>query len=75
MQQKASEVIKAEVHLRQQQEQMQLAETERKVQLRQTMDRLIQERINLDEEARLARLAKVKAIDDQISIKMDAIER
>lgn len=54
---------------------MALAESERKIQLRQTMDRLIQERINLEEEARLARLAKVKAIDDQISLKMDAIER
>jgi hypothetical protein len=43
---------------------MALAESERKNQLRQTMERLIQERINLEEEARLARLAKVKAIDD-----------
>lgn len=41
MQQKATEVIKAEALLRQQQELMSKAETERKIELRLTMDLLM----------------------------------
>ena len=38
------------------------------------MHTLLQERIRLDEQVQLARLTEIKAIEDQVAIKLDQID-
>jgi len=72
---KANEILRQEEKMRLQQEAMIKAEAERKLKMRTEMESLLQERIRLDELARVARLDHVKAIEGTIESSLKQQEK
>lgn len=75
LRQKADEVLEKEHCLRMQQEAMFRAEAERKAKLRVEAEQQLQQKIRLDEMARVARLDHIKAIEMTIKSGLDNQER